>query len=56
MLDRYVAAGGKPDRYIIQSWYAYPKTILPETAPYSPTALVTAVANRPGVKARKTGP
>lgn len=42
MLDAYVAAGGRPTRYVIQSWYPFPKTLVPETAPHSMTALVRA--------------
>ena len=46
MLDVYVQAGGKPERYIIQSWYSYPETIAPETAAYSMTALVKAAMQK----------
>ncbi|NOY79648.1 MAG: hypothetical protein GXP31_01455 [Kiritimatiellaeota bacterium] len=46
MLDAYVRVGGKPTRYIVQSWYKFPETIVPETAPYSMTALVKAVMEK----------
>ena len=52
MLDTYVAAGGRPTRCIVQSWYAHPRTIVPEDEPYSMTALVKAVLER---LARRTG-
>ena len=42
MVDAYVAAGGRPTRYVIQSWYPFPKRLVPETAPHSMTALVRA--------------
>ena len=31
----YVAVGGKPDQYVVQSWVAGPSTILPESEPFS---------------------
>ncbi len=43
MVDAYQAAGGKPTRYIVQSWYPNPRKIQPETAPHTMTALVKAV-------------
>jgi len=54
MLDAYIQAGGKPTRYIVQSWYRFPETIVPETAPYSMTALVKAVLERLDVAAEPT--
>ena len=42
MVDAYRQAGGRPDRYMIQSWYPYPKKVAPETG-HSMTALVRAV-------------
>ena len=42
MLKTYYEAGGRPERIIIQSWYKYPVTVVPETAPHSMTALVKA--------------
>jgi len=43
MVDAYVKAGGKPTRYIIQSWYPHPVKVLPETDPDTMTGLVKAV-------------
>lgn len=43
MVDTYRKAGGRPTRWFVQSWYPYPKQIVPETAPHSMTALVKAV-------------
>lgn len=43
MVDAYTRANGRPTRYIVQSWYEYPKETLPETAPYSMTSLVKAI-------------
>ncbi len=46
MLDMYLASGGRPTRYIVQSWYKHPKTIVPEDEPHSLTGLVKAVMER----------
>jgi hypothetical protein len=46
MVDTYLKAGGRPNRWIVQSWYPHPKQIVPEDAPYSTTALVKAVIER----------
>ena len=46
MVDIYRKAGGRPTRWFVQSWYPYPKQIVPETAPHSMTALVKAVIER----------
>lgn len=46
MLDAYCRAGGRPTRYIVQSWYEYPRTIVPEDKTYSMTALVKAVMEK----------
>lgn len=43
MVDAYVKAGGKPTRYVIQSWYPHPVKVLPETEPDTMTGLVKAV-------------
>ena len=53
MVETYVKAGGRPTRWFVQTWYAHPKQIVPETAPSSMTALVKAViqAVRPGTAA-----
>ena len=55
MVDVYQRAGGRPTRWFVQSWYPYPKTIVPEDAPHTLTALAKAVLQkvRPDVK---TGP
>ena len=42
MIDAYVAAGGKPTRYVIQSWYPHPRKLVPETDGASMTAVVKA--------------
>lgn len=34
-LDAYLAAGGKPDNFVVQSWYPHPKELLPESKPYT---------------------
>jgi hypothetical protein len=34
-LDAYLAAGGKPDNFVVQSWYPHPKELLPEGKPYT---------------------
>jgi creatinine amidohydrolase len=43
MVDTYRKAGGRPTRWFVQSWYPYPKQMVPETAPHTMTALVKAV-------------
>ena len=43
MVDAYVAAGGKPTRYIVQSWYPNPRKVVPDDEPYTMTALAKAV-------------
>ncbi len=34
-LDAYLAAGGKPDNFVVQSWYPHPKELLPESKPHT---------------------
>lgn len=34
-LDAYLAAGGKPDNFVVQSWYPHPKELLPEKKLYT---------------------
>ena len=46
MVDTYRQAGGHPTRWFVQSWYPQPEQIVPESAPYSMTALVKAVFQR----------
>jgi len=43
MVARYRKAGGRPDRYLVQSWYEHPHKIVPDTEQYSMTALAKAV-------------
>ncbi len=43
MVDTYKRAGGHPARWFVQTWYPYPKGIVPETAPNTLTALVKLV-------------
>ena len=46
MVDIYRKAGGRPARWLVQSWYPHPKQIEPETAPHSMTALVKAAIEK----------
>ncbi len=48
MVDLYRQAGGQPTRWFVQSWYAHPKQMVPESAPHSMTALVKAVIQHVG--------
>ena len=48
MVSRYRKAGGKPDRYFIQSWYKHPTKIVPESEPYSMTSLAKAILTQVG--------
>lgn len=47
-IDCYKKRGGKPDRYIVQSWYTHPtrEEMLPETSPNTFTWLVKEVIKR----------
>jgi hypothetical protein len=45
-LDAYRAAGGSPKRYLVQSWYKHPVAVVPETAPFTMTALTKEVIER----------
>jgi len=45
MAELYRGRGGLADALRVQSWYAYPVTITPETAPYAMTALTHAVGH-----------
>jgi len=58
MIDAYVAAGGKPTRYIIQSWYPHPTRLVPETDEESMTSLVKAAILKlhPELKAEADAP
>ncbi|NLI00554.1 MAG: hypothetical protein GX446_13800 [Chthonomonadales bacterium] len=46
MVDTYLKAGGRPNRWIVQSWYPHPERIVPETDPTTLTGLVKAVIER----------
>lgn len=46
MVETYKHAGGHPTRWFVQTWYPYPKKIVPETEPYTLTALVKSVIER----------
>ena len=43
MVETYLAAGGRPTRWFVQTWYPHPKEIVPEDAPNTLTALVKAI-------------
>jgi hypothetical protein len=45
-VDLYRSSGGRPDRYIVQSWYDHPKCIVPESEPGSMTHLVAEIIRR----------
>jgi hypothetical protein len=44
MVKMYKAAAGRPDRYIIQSWYPHPDHVTPQAGPHGMLALAAAVA------------
>ncbi len=46
MTDTYLKAGGRPTRWIVQSWYPHPERIVPETDPTTLTGLVKRVIER----------
>jgi hypothetical protein len=46
MVDTYLKAGGKPTRWFVQTWYDYPKRLLPESDPHSIMSLTKAVIQR----------
>lgn len=39
-LNAYRAAGGSPRRYVFQTWYRYPRKLVPETDPFSMTGML----------------
>ncbi len=45
-LDAYLAVGGKPDRFVVQSWYPHPQELLPESTPYTGTWLAARFVRR----------
>lgn len=49
-IDEYTARGGSPNRYIIESWYENPTKVVPETEPYTMTALIKAVIEKTKAK------
>jgi hypothetical protein len=46
MVDVYLAAGGRPDRLFVQTWYPYPKAMAPESNPTTMTGLVKRTIER----------
>jgi hypothetical protein len=48
MVDAYLAAGGRPTRWLVQTWYPHPKQMTPESAPWSMTALTKAIIEKVG--------
>jgi hypothetical protein len=46
MVDLYLKAGGRPTRWLVQTWYPFPKRMAPETDPTTMTGLVKAVIER----------
>lgn len=56
MVEAYQGAGGRPTRWFVQSWYPYPKQMLPESAPHSMIALVKQVIERVGTGAPNLPP
>jgi len=45
-IERFEAAGGRPDDYILQSWYSHPKETLPENKTYTFCYLVNRFVDR----------
>jgi len=46
MVDTYLRAGGRPTRWIVQTWYPYPKRIVPESEDFTMTALAKGVIEK----------
>jgi len=46
MVDTYLRAGGRPTRWIVQTWYPYPKRIVPESEGFTMTALAKGVIEK----------
>jgi hypothetical protein len=55
MVDAYLAAGGRPTRWLVQTWYPYPKRMAPESDPFTMTGLAKAVIEKVGGQ-RPTAP
>ncbi len=47
-VDAYRRVGGRPDRYLVESWYQYPDQVEPEEGAYTLAALGRAVLDRLG--------
>ena len=43
MVETYLQAGGRPTRWLVQTWYPHPKQIVPEFAPDTMTGLVKGI-------------
>lgn len=52
MVDTYLAAGGRPTRLVVQSWYKHPQALVSEDEPFTLTALVKAAMERLGTTPR----
>lgn len=46
MVDTYLKAGGRPTRFMVQTWYPYPKRMAPESDGTTMAGLVKAVIER----------
>jgi hypothetical protein len=46
MVENYLAAGGRPTRWFVQTWYRHPRQIVPESALHSMTGLVKEVIQK----------
>jgi len=46
MVETYLAAGGRPTRWFVQTWYPFPKRMVPESDPSTMAGLVKAVIER----------
>lgn len=55
-LDAYLAAGGMPDRFVVQSWYPHPEQLLPESKPHTGMWLAARFLERLGEVSRGAVP
>jgi hypothetical protein len=46
MVETYIRAGGHPTRWFVQTWYPFPKEVVPETTPNTMTSLVKAIIEK----------
>ena len=46
MVETYLAAGGRPTRWFVQTWYPFPKRMVPESDPSTMAGLVKAGIER----------